>query len=146
MNFLKINIRLIWYGDLSSFFKRQSNLSKDRNISNEINLNPIRGIGTGLGFFMSTSTTRSAFSRLIEGMCIAVTSAVGFPNPMASSIFSPISWIKSFTFSMNPPFSSLSSSLCSLSLTSLSTTSGFSSDVDISKQQTQEQLAQARSS
>ncbi|KAL4180269.1 hypothetical protein AMTRI_Chr13g124410 [Amborella trichopoda] len=64
------------------------------------------GIGIGLGFVTRRSTIRSALSILIDGMWIAETSAVGFPKPTASSIFSPMSRMKSFTFSRKPPFSS----------------------------------------
>ncbi|KAJ7960512.1 hypothetical protein O6P43_020942, partial [Quillaja saponaria] len=39
--FLKVNIRLVRYGDFSSFLQWESQPSKNRNINNEINLNLI---------------------------------------------------------------------------------------------------------
>ncbi|KAL4178902.1 hypothetical protein AMTRI_Chr13g84530 [Amborella trichopoda] len=59
-----------------------------------------------VGFVTRRSTIRSTLFILIDGMWIVETSTVGFPKPIVSSIFSPMSWMKSFTFSKKPPFSS----------------------------------------
>uniref|UniRef100_A0A0A9ET82 Uncharacterized protein n=1 Tax=Arundo donax TaxID=35708 RepID=A0A0A9ET82_ARUDO len=63
-------------------------------------------------------------------MWMPETSAVGLPNPTASSIFSPMSWMKSFTLSMNPPPPSFLSppSPWSLSLPPRSVTVMFSDE------------------
>ncbi|KAL4199022.1 hypothetical protein AMTRI_Chr03g49090 [Amborella trichopoda] len=75
-----------------------------------------------IGFVTRKLTIRSALSILIDGMWIVETSAVGFPKPTTSSIFSPMSWMKSFTFSRKPPISS-SVSIFSTSLSNEAMTS-----------------------